>query len=163
MNTKIKMKTAGVVVGALTNETTGKQQAAASASATANDGHITSNKEVTEQISKLRIAIHDKKTRFGTKLGLLNDLFSALDFSGDGAVLREDFLLAFKHVGLKGKKDELEKLVDALDVDGDGDVSFVELCDGLMRRMQDAKQKHSEMLKRKEKEKEKLREMRRKK
>ena len=108
-----------------------------------------------EQISKLRTAIHNKKTKFGTKLGMLNDLFSVLDFSGDGAVLKNDFLFAFNHIGLKGKKNDLEKLVNALDVDGDGDLTFVELCDGLMRRMQDAKQKHGELMKLKEREKEK--------
>ena len=108
-----------------------------------------------EQISKLRTAIHNEKTKFGTKLGMLNDLFSVLDFSGDGAVLKNDFLFAFNHIGLKGKKNDLEKLVNALDVDGDGDLTFVELCDGLMRRMQDAKQKHGELMELKEREKEK--------
>lgn len=129
--------------------------------------HITENPEIMEQISRLRIAITKKDTQFGTKLGILNDLFSALDLvgdePGDGAILKEDFLIAMEHVGLKGKKEKLEKLVDALDVDGDGDVSFVELCDGLMRRMQDAKSKYMETLKRQQKEKQKKLDARKKK
>ena len=43
------------------------------------------------------------------------------------------------------------------------DVSFVELCDGLMRRMQDAKSKHMETLKRQQKEKQKKLDARKKK
>ena len=119
------------------------------------DEHITSNPLIMEQISRLRIAISKKQTQFGTKLGILNDLFSALDATNDGAVQKNDFLLAMKHVGLKSQSSNLTELVDALDVDGDGDVSFVELCDGLMRRMQDAKTKHGEKMKRLQKEKEK--------
>jgi len=83
---------------------------------------ITSNEQIMEQISRLRIAISNRNTQFGTKLGILNDLFNALDLvgqdPGDGAVATSDFLIAMEHVGLKGKKDRLMKLVEALDVDG---------------------------------------------
>lgn len=120
------------------------------------DGHITSNAHAMEQIGKLRVAITSKGTKFGTKLGILNDLFSALDVNGNGAVIKEDFLFAMERVGLKSnKQSSLNALVDALDVDGDGDVSFVELCDGLMRRMQQAKEKHADDMRRQRERREK--------
>ena len=120
------------------------------------DGHITSNAHAMEQIGKLRVAITSKGTKFGTKLGIVNDLFSALDVNGNGAVIKEDFLFAMQHVGLKSnKQSSLNALVDALDVDGDGDVSFVELCDGLMRRMQQAKEKHADDVRRQRERREK--------
>jgi Ca2+-binding EF-hand superfamily protein len=83
-------------------------------------------------------------------------LFSAWDVNGNGAVIKEDFLFAMQRVGLKSnKQSSLNALVDALDVDGDGDVSFVELCDGLMRRMQQAKEKHADDMRRQREKREK--------
>ena len=53
------------------------------------------------------------------------------------------------------QKNDMEVLVNALDVDGDGEISFTELVDGLMRRRQEAKLLHGEKLKRAAKEAEK--------
>ena len=54
-----------------------------------------------------------------------------------------------------GFSNTMKLLVDSLDVDGDGEISFTELVDGLMRRRQEAKSNHSENMKRAAKEAEK--------
>ena len=160
------------------------------------DGSIESSKEaspqekfandpnVMQQISNLKDAVKDANAPFGAKLGVLNDLLSAMDSDGSGAVTKLEFQWAMEQVGAgasatfiggtpgaKGKKsnkkgkerkssrknserqqNEMEVLVNALDVDGDGEISFTELVDGLMRRRQEAKLLHGEKMKRAAKE-----------
>jgi hypothetical protein len=146
------------------------------------DAKLGNDPEVLEQISRLRDIIKNPNAKFGTKLGVLNDLFSAMDSDGSGAVTKLEFQWAMEKAGggglFSGKNRTTNKeskkkkssniqsqragasgamklLVDSLDVDGDGEITFMELVDGLMRRRQDAKALHGEHMKRAAKEAEK--------
>jgi len=63
------------------------------------------------------------------------EIFNLVDADGSGEISREELGDLIATLGLKASQEELDRMIDEIDVDGDGTINFEEFCSVMSHRV----------------------------
>merc|ERR1712010_57764 len=69
------------------------------------------------------------------ELSEFREIFNLVDSDGSGEISREELGELISTLGLKASQEELDRMIDEIDKDGDGTIDFNEFCSVMSHRV----------------------------